>query len=555
MRKHQLLNGILLVGLGLFVVLSPLTAGAANPARPRVDFDADWYADLVIGVPYEDVNTSYDAGAVNVLHGGLGVGLSTAGNRMWTQDDDGVVGQAEIWDHFGSSLAAGDFNGDGCFDLAVGIPEESIGAVTDPGAVQIFYGTAAGLSAAGNQLWSQDTKGVEDAAEEGDDFGHALAAGDFDADGYDDLAVGVPDEDVGAPAVENAGVVHILYGSAAGLSSAGNQLWSQDSVGVEGKIEELDFFGAALATGDFDGDGYADLAIGVPQDWISRVLHVGAVNVLYGSGTGLTAAGNQIWHQDTTDVLDDAEYADSFGGDLAAGDFDNDGRDDLAVGVSGEDLDKPAVGDAGAVSLLYGSAGGLTAVGNQLWHQGRAGILDVAESDDFFGATLTAGDFNGDGHDDLAVGTPYENISMGIAGDAGAVNVLYGSGSGLSAAGNQFWHQDTAGVSDVSELGDRFGYALAAGDFDGNTYDDLVIGVPHEDLGTPNIGDMGMVHVLSGSAAGLVIRGADQVWSQDVADVAGLGGPGDLFGYALAVLPRQSPRQTRHTYMPLLLRR
>jgi hypothetical protein len=98
MRKHQLLNGILLVGLGLFVVLSPLTAGAANPARPRADFIADWYGDLVIGVPYEDVNTSYDAGAVNVLHGGLGVGLSTAGNRMWTQDDDGVVGQAEIWD-------------------------------------------------------------------------------------------------------------------------------------------------------------------------------------------------------------------------------------------------------------------------------------------------------------------------------------------------------------------------------------------------------------------------------------------------------------------------
>lgn len=550
MKRHRLLNGILLAGLGLLAGLSPLAAGAANPARPRAGFDGEWYADLVIGVPYEDAGGFYDAGAVNLLHGGLGAGLSTAGNRMWSPYDDGVVDEAEIWDHFGSSLAVGDFDGDGYFDLAVGIPEETIGAAAEAGAVQIFYGTAAGLSAEGNQFWSQATEGVQGAAEEGDHFGHALAAGDFDADGYDDLAVGVSDEEIGDPPVVDAGVVHIFYGSAAGLGSAGNQLWSQESAGVEGKAEDYDSFGIGLTAGDFDGDGYADLAIGAALDWVTGMLHAGAVNVLYGSVTGLTADGNQIWNQDTTGMPDNAEYWDGFGRTLAAGDFDGDGRDDLAVGIPNEDLDDPAVGDAGAVSVLYGSAGGLTVTGNQLWRQGLAGILDVAESDDSFGDALVAGDFNGDGHDDLAVGTPYENISMGISEDAGAVNVLYGSKSGLSAAGNQFWLQDTAGVSDLSEPGDRFGYALAAGDFDGDTYDDLVIGVPYEDLGTPKIGDMGMVHVLSGSAAGLAIHGADQHWSQDVADVAGIGDPGDLFGYALAALPR-TPRRS---YMPLLVR-
>ena len=109
-----------------------------------------------------------------------------------------MVDQAETEDEMGNRLAVGDFNSDGFYDLAAGVQQEDIGAVNAAGAVHIFYGSDTGLTAAGNELLSQNTLGVLDTAEAGDEFGRALAVGDFDRDGYDDLAVGVPYEDVGA---------------------------------------------------------------------------------------------------------------------------------------------------------------------------------------------------------------------------------------------------------------------------------------------------------------------------------------------------------------------
>lgn len=137
----------------------------------------------------------------------------------------------------------------------------------------------------------------------------------------------------------------------------------------------------------------------------------------------------------------------------AAGDFNGDGFDDLAIGVPAEDLG--AVTGAGAVSVLLGSATGLTDVGNQLWTQDSAGILDAAETDDQFGDALAVGDFNGDGFADLAVGVHFEDV--GAAALAGAVNVLLGSAAGLASGGTQFWSQDSTGVQDTAELNDNFG--------------------------------------------------------------------------------------------------
>src|SRR5947199_351050 len=97
-----------------------------------------------------------------------------------------------------SALGAvrGDFNGDGSADLAVGVPGEDVGGVNGAGAVNVLYGGTGGLSATGNQLWSQDSPGVLDAPGVSEFFGQALAIGDLNGDGRDDLAVGVPYEDV-----------------------------------------------------------------------------------------------------------------------------------------------------------------------------------------------------------------------------------------------------------------------------------------------------------------------------------------------------------------------
>lgn len=130
----------------------------------------------------------------------------------------------------------------------------------------------------------------------------------------------------------------------------------------------------------------------------------------------------------------------------------------MAIGVAYEDIG--SVADAGAVNVLYGYTSGLSAGGNQLWSQDSDGVDCCApEKLDRFGYTLAAGDLNADNRDDLAVGVRYESVVK--IDNAGGVSVFYGSKSGLSAAGNQFWHQDVDGVLGTAEDGDRFGYSLA----------------------------------------------------------------------------------------------
>jgi FG-GAP repeat len=457
------LAGRALVGgalaLGVLAIPSP---AAAEPGIVA-DFNGDGRADLAVGVPGEDVGAVSNAGAVNVIYGSP-TGLNATNNQLWTQDNPSIADQAEANDQFGSALTVGDFNGDGRTDLAVGVPRETVGTVAEAGAVNVLYGSSAGLSATNNQLWTQDSSGIAGKAETGDGFGGALIAGDFNADGRADLAVGVGQEDVGT--VAGAGAVNVLYGSSAGLSADGNQLWTQDSPGILDQAETDgtpspgsiagDYFGGELAAGDFNGDGLIDLAVGVPLEDVGAVDDAGAVNVIYGSPTGLNATNNQLWTQDSPSIADQAETGDQFGGALTAGDFNGDGSADLGVGAQFEDVG--ALSLAGAVNVIYGSPSGLNATSDQLWTQGSSGIAGQAETGDQFGGALTAGDFNADGSVDLAVGAEFEAI--GTLASAGAVNVIYGSPAGLSATNNQIWAQDQPGITDQPEAGDLFGFDL-----------------------------------------------------------------------------------------------
>src|SRR5439155_15358990 len=127
---------------------------------------------------------------------------------------------------------------------------------------------------------------------------------------YDDLAIGVPLEDVGS--IDPAGAVNVLYGSATGLQATGtggpdDQFWTQDSSGVVGSSEAFDSFGNSIASGDLNGDGYDELAVGVPFEDFGTIDNPGFVNVIYGSTTGLQATGtggpnDQGWSQDTSGV-------------------------------------------------------------------------------------------------------------------------------------------------------------------------------------------------------------------------------------------------------------
>jgi len=441
---------------------------------------------------------------------------------------------AEFQDLSGFAVAHGDFNGDGYQDVAVGAREEDIGSVPSAGAVDVLYGGASGLGQAARQFWNADTANVEGVAEARAYFGTSLASIDFNADGYDDLAVGVPGATVNGETA--AGAVSVLYGSPSGLSATfvSDQLWNQDSPAVEETAEYGDSFGSTLAAGDFNADGFGDLAIGAPGEVLSAKFYAGGVNVIYGSVSGLsaTAVHDQRWNQDVNNVEDVVEAYDYFGSALATADFNADGYDDLAVGVQGESVN--GVPSAGAVNVIYGSGTGLSAttVPDQRWNQDSAEVEDAAEESDCFGLALATGDFNDDGYADLAIGAPNEKLSGQLG--AGAVNVIYGSGTGLSttAVRDQRWDQDKNNVEDVVENGDRFGSSLTSADFNADGYDDLAIGVPSESVDSKDLA--GSVNVLYGAASGLSATTVpDQRWEQNIADVEDAAERGDNFGRSL----------------------
>jgi hypothetical protein len=277
-----------------------------------------------------------------------------------------------------------------------------------------------------------------------------------------------------------------------------------------------------LAAGDFDGDGFDDLAVGVPGEKVSGQEAAGMVHILFGSSSGLSTR-DRVIHRNSKGIQGVAGAGDEFGAAVAAGHFDADGFDDLAIGIPG------AKNDTGRTSVLYGTSNG-PGKRDDLWGQGLAGLLGTSEANDRFGATLEAGDFNGDGYDELVIAAPGETLSGKAR--AGQVGVIPGGGGGLTAAGDTLWSQNKANVAGTAQADDRFGDALRVLDADGDGRADLVVGIPqyaNPPAQSPNSGE---VAVFYGGTNGLTTAG-DELWSQSTPGVIGNPNPEDRFGGAL----------------------
>ena len=405
------------------------------------------------------------------------------------------------------------------------------------GGVSVLYGGPEGVSAAGNQLWLPSSPGLDWGHDDVTDswFGLETAAGDFDGDGFADLAIGTFDWEQ----------VNVLYGSDAGLTTQRDQRWTSTTPGLVPGVpaygSQYTQFGGVLETGDFDGDGFADLALGIADEPdLSEA--VGHVRILYGSAAGLAIERNQDWSEGTPGVLGVPDgCCDGFGSTLVAGDFGRGPQDDLAIAEPGD--------RGGFVHVLFGGVGvGLTADHDQIWSQDSAGVPGHRTDGDRFGSALAAGDLGGRaGLDDLAIGAP------GADGGAGAVVVLYARGHGFEAADSQEWTQDSPFVEDEAEPGDGFGTSLATGNFNVHSHEDLAIGVPGENSAT--LTDSGGVEVLynawttcSPSGFDTLCADEDQLWTLDAPGLPGRAATDGLFGHALS--SRQAPPWSRHGPIP-----
>ena len=454
-------------GLGTFPVafLNQQVLGSPDPAESGDrfgaalavgDFNGDDYDDLAVGIPFDGwaINPGFSMGAVQINYGGPnGIGMS--GVDFLQPLSSGIPEPYPASDppHFGWALAAGNFDGDNYDDLAIGIPEQRLqvdcassggsrdtpsGVCPRPaGAVLVVGGGPTGLLPFHGFHMFEGEQGLPDVPEEGEEFGRSLAAADFNGDGYDDLAIGVPQED-------GVGAVLAVFGSPNSLIFANHRFWGEGDIGRFAELD--DRFARTLATGDFDGDGRDDLAIGTPFEDINTVTNgnmvdAGAVSVLYGHEAGFDLGRTQYFDQGFGEFVDlGSAPSDFFGWALAAGDFDDDDHDDLAIGHHGEDFPARGGWDSGAVTVMMGSPSGLAIGRRRPIAQGVEGFPGVLPADyHLFAFALAAGDFDGDGASDLAVGAPNEDVG-GLVG-MGTEMVIYGSqfSDGFDTNNASYW--------------------------------------------------------------------------------------------------------------------
>jgi hypothetical protein len=449
------------------------------------DFNGDTFSDLAVVVPGDN--------AIQIFQGAEG-GLQLAGNRLISGSD--IVG-FDLTFHIRPGLVWGDFNGDGFGDLAIeaertfisGSPDTPIDTFDALAIVVVIYGSkGVGLQLAGLDIFAFNN--AESGAQTDlvvDPTAMTLSAGDFSNDGADDLAVGLPLADIffkTGPTVIDGGRVTILRGvvgsvQTGGIVTTGETGLTEFNANAVPRTGER--FGTALAAGDFDGDGADDLAVGTPREDVGN--SSGGLATDGGFVAVFSHAATLHGFYTQFPLGQDPQDFDWFGGALASGDFNGDGAKDLVIGAPGDTIN--GVAGAGSVSVIYGIFGvglprppavGLPAIPGtvQLIHQASAGIREFVEAGDHFGWTLTAWNFGSTTledttHADLAIGVPFEDVVVSPDGsasnqrnvsDAGLVHVIYGSESGLNPVHSQRWHQDTAGVPDFVEPGDRFGAAI-----------------------------------------------------------------------------------------------
>jgi hypothetical protein len=400
-------------------------------ARPAGDIDGDGYGDVVVSCPQWNGGQTQE-GKIYVFRGRV----DGPSNSVWWRRELNQANAA-----LGSVIAIGDWNGDTFDDVAASAPAWDAAQLNE-GRVVVYNGSVNGPSLATS--WS--TTGAQPLAAFGTDIANA---GDVNGDGYEDLIVGSPgfmvQEDV-------VGRAYLFLGGENGLDALPS--WTRD-----GSLPNEQFGSKVASAGDVNGDGYGDVLIGTPYVDAGPFNDLGAAYLYLGSESGLGAVS--AWSDAGSAI------GEKMGSSLACvGDVNGDGLSDFAVGAVGRTVDDA---NEGAVYIYYGAAD-IASEPDVVLHENK----DDAK---YGWSVACAGDVNGDGYSDIAIGAPFYVQTLP---EQGAVFAYFGGPSGL-VPNYAHW---SLGL----EAYDQYGTAVAGTDANGDGRGDIAVGAPYADSITPEGG-------------------------------------------------------------------
>ena len=386
----------------------------------------------------------------------------------------------------GTALASGDINGDGHDDIIIGSPEDYVPRGYKAGEVYVIFGSSDPPYTF--DLTSQSADITVYGCEQFDNCGYAVASGDVNGDEYDDVIIGAYLADPNGKNI--AGETYVIFGSSFPSPPYTIDLYSQAAdITVYGE-DAGDESGCAVASGDVNRDGYAEIIIGACNGNPPTTEYAGKTHVVFGRSFSTPPYTIDLDSQ-PADLTVYGEHAYDFSGRvIGSGDINGDEYDDIFIGVPG--ADPFWRDDAGETYVIFGSSSLPSIIDLST---SSADIIVYGDDDKgYSGCAIASGDINHDGCDDIIIGAPHAN--PGGRSGAGETYVIFGSDSPPSTIDLRTQYASITVYGD--DAWDYSGHAISSGDVNGDGYDDIIIGVPAaEQYGKRLIGE---TYVLFGSS-------------------------------------------------------